>query len=108
VVRLKAGERWRYEPPEHHTVLWAAVASGVLSTSEELRQGELAAFAPSSEAVEFEALDATEFVLGSAAPHQHDLVFGYYSVHTSAKALRTGEAHISSIKSRLVQEGRLD
>jgi hypothetical protein len=46
-------------------------------------------------------------VLGSAAPHQHDLVPGYYSVHTSPDALHDGEAHISSIKQRLVQEGRL-
>ena len=57
--------------------------------------------------MEFEALTDTEFVLGSAAPHEHDLVPGYYSVHTSPDALRDGEAHISSIKARLVQEGRL-
>src|SRR5713226_7381658 len=106
-VRLKAGERWRYEPPAGHTVLWVAVASGVLSTSDELRHGEIAAFEPSSKAVEFEALTDTEFVLGSAAPHEHDLVLGYYSVRTSPEALRDGEAHISSIRKRLVQEGRL-
>ena len=108
VVRLKAGERWRYEPPLGHTVLWAAIASGVLSAPEELRHGELAAFEPSSKAVEFEALTDTEFVLGSAAPHEHDLVLGYYSVHTSPDALRNGEAHILSIKERLIQEGRLN
>ena len=108
VVRLKAGERWRYEPPAGHTVLWVAVASGVLSTSEELQPGELAAFEPSSDAVEFQALTATEFVLGSAAPHEHDLVLGYYSVHTSKEALRNGEAHILSIAKRLAREGRLD
>ena len=107
-VRLTAGERWRYEPPTGHTVLWAAVASGVLSAPDELRHGDLAAFEPSSDAVEFEALTDTEFVLGSAAPHEHDLVLGYYSVHTSPDALRNGEAHISSIRKRLVQEGRLD
>jgi redox-sensitive bicupin YhaK (pirin superfamily) len=106
-VRLKAGERWRYEPPAVHTVLWVAIASGVLSTPDELRHGDLAAFEPSSEAVEFEALTDTEFVLGSAAPHDHDLVLGYYSVHTSPDALRDAEAHISSIRKRLVQEGRL-
>jgi redox-sensitive bicupin YhaK (pirin superfamily) len=106
-VRLKAGERWRYKPPAGHTVLWVAIASGVLSAPDELRHGDLAAFEPSSEAVEFEALIDTEFVLGSAAPHEHDLVLGYYSVHTSPDALRDGEAHISSIKERLVQEGRL-
>jgi len=106
-VRLKAGERWRYEPPRGHTVLWAAMASGILSAPDELRHGDLAAFEASSEAVEFVALTDTEFVLGSAAPHEHDLVLGYYSVHTSPDALRDAEAHISSIKERLVQEGRL-
>jgi redox-sensitive bicupin YhaK (pirin superfamily) len=106
-VRLKAGEHWRYEPPAGHTVLWTAVASGVVSAPDELRRGDLAAFEPSSESVEFEALTDAEFVVGSAAPHEHDLVLGYYSVHTSPDALRNGEAHISSIKKRLVQEGRL-
>jgi redox-sensitive bicupin YhaK (pirin superfamily) len=106
-VRLKAGEHWRYEPPVGHSVLWVAIASGVLSAPDVLRHGDLAAFEPSSEAVEFKALSDTEFVLGSAAPHEHDLVPGYYSVHTSPDALRDGEAHILSIKERLVQEGRL-
>jgi redox-sensitive bicupin YhaK (pirin superfamily) len=106
-VCLKAGERWRYKPPMGHTVLWTAIASGVVSVPDELRGGDLAAFEPSSEAVEFEALADTELVLGSAAPHEHDLVLGYYSVHTSPDALRDGEAHISSIQKRLVQEGRL-
>jgi redox-sensitive bicupin YhaK (pirin superfamily) len=106
-IRLKAGERWRYEPPTGHTVLWVAIASGVLSAPEEMRHGDLAAFEPSNKAVEFEALNDTEFVLGSAAPHEHDLVLGNYSVHTTPDALRDGEAHISAIKTRLVQEGRL-
>src|ERR1700704_499982 len=107
-VRLQAGEHWRYEPPTGHTVLWVAIASGVLSAPDGLRHGDLAAFEPSSKAVEFDALTDTEFVLGSAAPHEHDLVLGYYSVHTSPDALRNAEAHISSIRKRLVQEGRLD
>ena len=106
-VRLRAGERWRYQPPAGHTVLWAAIASGVLSAPDTLRHGELAIFEPSNEAVDFEARTDAEFVLGSAAPHQHDLVLGYYSVHTSPEALRDGEAHISAIRTRLVQEGRL-
>ena len=106
-VRLKAGERWRYEPPAGHTVLWVAIASGVLSTPDDLRHGDLAAFEPSSQAVEFEALTDAEFVLGSAAPHEHDLVSGYNSVHTSPAALRDGEAYIASIKERLVHKGRV-
>jgi redox-sensitive bicupin YhaK (pirin superfamily) len=106
-VRLKASERWRYEPPAGHTVLWVAIASGTLSAPDDLQQGDLAAFEASSQAVAFGALTDAEFVLGSAAPHKHDLVTGFNSVHTSPEALRVGEAHIASIKERLVQKGRL-
>jgi len=97
-VRLKAGEHWRYQPPPGHTILWIAVASGRVSVPDELRHGDLAVFEPSGESVEFAALTDVEFVLGSAAPHVHDLVMGYYSVHTSPSALRNGEAHIDAIK----------
>jgi redox-sensitive bicupin YhaK (pirin superfamily) len=106
-VRLKAGEPWCYEPPRGHTILWIALASGILSAPDQLRHGDMVVFEPSSEAVEFEALTDTEFVLGSAAPHKHDLVPGYYSVHTSPNALRDGEAHIASLREQLVREGRL-
>jgi redox-sensitive bicupin YhaK (pirin superfamily) len=106
-VRLKAGERWRYEPPAGHTILWVAIASGVVSAPDELRHGDLAAFEPSSEAVAFEARTDAEFVLGSAVPHKYDLVLGSHSVHTTPAALRAAQAHISAIRARLVQEGRL-
>jgi len=106
-VRLRAGESWRYEPPTSHTVLWAAIASGTVSVPDELGPGDLAAFEPSSKAVEFEARTDTEFVLGSAVPHKHDLILGSHSVHTTSAALRDAQAHISAIRTRLVQEGRL-
>ena len=107
-VKLKAGERWRYQPPAEHTVLWTAVGMGsVLVPDDELRQGELVAFNPSNAAIEFEAQIDAEFVLGSAVPHDCDLVLGSHSVHTSAKALREAEARIATIQARLVQEGRL-
>ena len=106
-VRLRAGARWRYEPPTSHTVLWTAIASGTVSVPDELGHGDLVAFEPSSKAVEFEARTDTEFVLGSAVPHKHDLVLGSHSVHTTPAALRDAQAHISAIRTRLVQEGRL-
>ena len=74
---------------------------------DELREGDLAAFEASNEAVEFEALSDTEFMLGSAVPHDHELVLGSHSVHTSRDALREAEGHISAIRGRLVQEHRL-
>ena len=97
-LRLKAGERWLYQPPAGHTVLWTAIASGAVSVPDELRHGDFAAFEASDEAVEFEAITDTEFVLGSAAPHRHDLVLGRYSVHTTPAALRNGEAFIEAIR----------
>jgi len=105
-VRLKDGERWRYEPPAGHTILWAAVGAGAVSVPDELRQGDLVAFEPSSEAVEFEAQTDAEFVLGSAVPHKYDLILGSHSVHTTSAALRDAQAHISAIRKRLIQERR--
>ena len=106
-VRLKAGERWSYQPPAEHTVLWTAVGMGSVLVPGELQQGELVAFSPSSAAIEFEAQFDAEFVLGSAVPHDCDLVLGSHSVHTSTEALREAEARISAIETRLIQQGRL-
>ena len=42
-VRLKAGERWSYQPPAGHTVLWTAVGMGsysVHTSAEALREAE--------------------------------------------------------------------
>jgi redox-sensitive bicupin YhaK (pirin superfamily) len=106
-VQLKAGERWRYQPPKGHTVLWVAIGSGTVAVPDELTEGDMAAFEPSEVAIEVEAGSDAWFVLGSAAPHAYALVLGSYSVHTSAEALRQGEARLAAIRSRLTDEGRL-
>ena len=106
-IRLKAGERWRYQPRVGHTVLWTAIGMGSVLVPDELQQGELVAFTPSTEAVEFEAKSDAEFVLGSAVPHRYDLVLGSHSVHTTTEALQEAEARISEIQTRLVQQRRI-
>jgi len=106
-VSLKAAERWTYQPPHRHTVAWAAISRGSLRSPEALQAGELAVFEESNEPIDFHAETDVEFVVGSAVKHPHDLVLGYYSVHTSAAALREGEARIQEIGSRLRAEGRL-
>ena len=106
-VRLKRGESWRYQAPAGHTVLWIAVGAGIVAVPDEIEAGEMAVFESSNQAVVFEARSDAEFVLGSSVPHPHDLVLGYYSVHTSPDALRQGEARISRIHERLVAAGRL-
>ncbi len=106
-VTLKKGEKWRYEPPHDHTVAWVALHKGKLATPEIVGKGELAVFEESNAALEFEALEDTGFILGSAVKHPHDLVLGMYSVHTSQRALDRGEARIAEIGKRLRAEGRL-
>jgi redox-sensitive bicupin YhaK (pirin superfamily) len=106
-VSLEAGERWTYQPPDRHTVAWAAVSQGSLRSPQALQGGELAVFEESNEPIDFHAETDVEFVVGSAVKHPHELVLGYYSVHTSAPTLREGEARIQQIGTRLRTEGRL-
>jgi redox-sensitive bicupin YhaK (pirin superfamily) len=106
-VKLQDGERWRYDPPAGHTVAWVFAYAGLIDSPEPIAAGELAVFEESNGPLEFMARGDTGFVLGSAIKHPHDLVLGYYSVHTSASALERGEAEIQRIGLRLRAEGRL-
>lgn len=105
-VSLKAGERWSYQPASGHTVAWAAVLDGQLQTSQPVAGGELVVFEPSEQGIDFIAQTDARFVIGSAAPHPHDLVLGNYSVHTSAQALRHGETEIRRIGATLRAQGK--
>ena len=104
-VRLKAGESWRYEPPAAHDVCWVALASGRLSVPDPIEAGELVAFEPSREAIDFQAEADTEFVLGSATRHPYDLVLGNYSVHTSPASLQAGKRRIAEAQAPLREKG---
>ena len=106
-VRLRAGECWRYQPALDHTVGWVSASAGRVRVPETVEAGELAIFEPSNNAIDFQAESDTDFVVGSAAPHAHDLVLGPYSVHTSSATLRAGERRLDEIQHRLQNEGRL-
>ena len=51
----------------------------------------------SEDVLDFVAEEETEFVLGTAIAHPHDLVLGYYSVHTFDEALQRGEQTIMAM-----------
>jgi len=106
-VQLAAGERWTYEPPQDHQVLWLAVSDGSIRTPETVSAGEFVAFEESGGALSIQADRASRFVLGSAAKHPHDLVLGHYSVHTSHAALVAGESQIQRIGNQLATAGLL-
>ena len=52
---MKDGQRWRYEPPDRHTVAWLAVDKGGLRSHAPVGAGELAVFEESGGAIELEA-----------------------------------------------------
>jgi redox-sensitive bicupin YhaK (pirin superfamily) len=106
-VNLEPGEAWRYEPARGHEVAWLAVADGALQTPERVAAGNVAVFEPSEGAIDLVAESRTRFVIGSAAPHPHELFLGNYSVHTSARTLREGEAEIVRIGRKLKADGTL-
>lgn len=106
-VRLKAGERWTFQPAKGHDVAWIALHQGSVTTPQPISTGELAVFEEGDQTIEFEALSDAGFILGSATKHPHDLVTGHYSVHTTAEALRIGERNIDIIGRRLHNQGVL-
>ena len=97
-VSLRDGERWTYQPGAHHDVAWLATNTGKVHASGQVLKRELAVFAPGDGAIDLVAEGAVEFVIGSAVPHRYPLVTGYYSVHTSSKALAAGERTISDLE----------
>ena len=96
-VQLADCERWRYQPPAGHTVAWAHTHRGTLVTGDVRLHNELAVFSESDAPIDFTADGDTDFIVASAVKHPHDLVLGYYSVHTGIEALQKGEAQIARI-----------
>ncbi len=109
LVKLRAGERWTYQPPAGHTVAWLALAKGRLDfgAAPSASAGEMVVFERGETPLALEASGKEDavFVLGSAVPHPYPLHLGYYSVHTSAQALEAGERRIAQLGRRLSEAG---
>jgi redox-sensitive bicupin YhaK (pirin superfamily) len=99
LVTLAPGETWTFEPPAGQAVAFLAVAQGALDAADRVSAGELAIFEQSETPIVVHAgPSGAVFVIGAAIPHPHDLVLGHYSVHTSAAALKAGEARIEELR----------
>ncbi|MEW6645136.1 MAG: pirin family protein [Pseudomonadota bacterium] len=99
LVTLEPGETWVYETPVGHEVGWLSLSHGSLLGGGGFNAGDMIAFDRSDAAIPLQAgPEGATFVLGSAAPHPHDLVLGYYSVHTTEEALKAGEARIAEVR----------
>lgn len=106
-VELGEGDKWHYDPPESHDVLWMMVCAGSLDAGESVREGELAVFERASQSVNLVARSACSFILGSARFSPHDIVESHSSVHTSLAALRQAEDEIARLGEQLNAQGRL-
>jgi len=106
-VTLKDGERWHYQPPATHQVAWAFAQRGRLHVAGAQLVRELAVFEGGNGGLDFQAEGDCAFLLGSAAPHAHELVLGPYSVHSSNEALAAGVRHIAELGQHLQQQGKL-
>jgi len=96
-VRLHDGERWTYAPDADHDVAWFAVGTGTLIVDGTPVRREMVVFEAGNAPITVLARDEVDFVIASAVKHPHPLVTGYYSVHTSQKALDLGEAGIERV-----------
>lgn len=107
ILRLRAGMRWTFVPPEQQTVAWLAVASGGLQGENAATAGEMLVFEKSEQPFTVQAREDGDavIVIGSAVPHAHELHLGRYSVHTSAESLVTGEANIERLRQLLTAAG---
>ena len=106
-VNLKDGEHWHYQPPAAHQVAWTFAQRGTLRVAGAQLVRELAVFEDGNAGLDFQAEGDCAFLLGSAAPHAHDLVLGPYSVHSSSDALAAGVRHIAELGQQLQQQGKL-
>jgi redox-sensitive bicupin YhaK (pirin superfamily) len=100
-VELNAQSTWEYVPPTGHSVAWVYVYRGQLKTAGEVFEKEMIIFQSGETPIQFTADESVGFVIGSAVPHNHDLVMGPYSVHTSQQALTRGLAEINRIGATL-------
>lgn len=101
MVQLKDGEVWEYKPEAGQNVAWLSVFKGELSTPEAAYKPEIVVFDESTSGIRIQAKGDSSFVFGAAIKHPHDLVMGYYSVHSSREALEQGEKEIERIGNQL-------
>lgn len=105
LVTLAPGEKWVFQPAPGQTVAWLAVENGMVMSDGPVVRGEMAIFEKAE--AEIRLIAGTDepatFIFGSAVPHDHDLVLGDYSVHTSPAALAQGESRIGQIAEEIAR-----
>jgi redox-sensitive bicupin YhaK (pirin superfamily) len=108
VVVIEAGAQWRYSPPAHHDVAWAFGFDGQAQIQNEVGGQALLTMSAAGDIVLSAPHGPARVLMGTAQKHNHPLVLGPSSVHTSEQALIQGLQRIQTLGQTLVREGRLD
>lgn len=106
-VALALGESWTFHPPEDHTVAWLFVYRGKAQVAGIELSQELAVLDEGNESITIEATDDARVLFGTARKHEHPLVLGRHSIHTSQDALVRGEKRIREVYAELLNAGRM-
>jgi redox-sensitive bicupin YhaK (pirin superfamily) len=104
---LDSGETWTFDPAQGHSVTWLFIYRGSAHVEGEPLRDELVVLEPGDGAVVIEAIEPARLLLGSAVLHDHSLVLGSHSVHTSRTALARGVETIGMVGEQLRQAGRI-
>jgi redox-sensitive bicupin YhaK (pirin superfamily) len=99
VVDLEPGARWRHEPPAGHDVALAFAFDGSPMVQGEWTRRELLTFEKGAGDIEIVAGDENNarVLVGTARRHEHPLVLGPSSVHTSRESLARGLDRIREV-----------
>jgi redox-sensitive bicupin YhaK (pirin superfamily) len=106
-VALGAGETWSFSPPSEHTIAWAFVYRGRARVCGTEVARELVVFDEGTAPIAIDALEPSRVLFGSAKKHEHPLVLGSHSVHTSEASLSQGVARIRDVLGELRSDGRI-
>jgi len=107
VVSLDANTQWTYTPPSHHDVAFAVAFAGTPAVNGVPLAHQLAVLEGQGSITVAAGGTGAQVLCGTAAKHQHALILGSSSVHTSADALKAGQQTIRTIGSELRASGRL-
>jgi redox-sensitive bicupin YhaK (pirin superfamily) len=108
LVTLNPKETWTYQPPEGHRTAWIAVGSGQLKCDRTVGSGDIVIFEQHDGSIELESVgyQPAVFVVGTAVPHPHRLVIGFYSIHTNERALMVAEHNLELLRPRTLRRSR--
>ena len=104
---LPQGGTWEYQPPASHRIAWAYVYRGKVVADGKPTANELLVFDESSGALKFDAHEPSRILLGTAEKHEHPLVLGSSSVHTSRDSLKRALERLRTIRDELQRGSRL-